>query len=162
MRKLPHGQHVAGWVCYIPVLASFFRPHLLRYKHDCKTGPPRCSECRYKRRHIHGCRYCTWWSAMSCIPANQGILHRSITALVLATERHLMQWFPWNPTQAFGSQDGRTFSQYWRNISLLKATINSAVENSFCCMAWGALGRPRFVWGSLRICLTSKYSNHTT
>ena len=39
------------------VLASFFRPH---YQHEWKTCLARCSECRYKRRHIHCCRYCTW------------------------------------------------------------------------------------------------------
>ena len=39
-----------------------------------------------------------------------------------------------------------------------EAKIHCAVENSFCCMAWGGSGRLRFVWDSLRICLTSKYS----
>ena len=41
------------------VLTSFFRPHLLRYQHEWKTCLARCSECRYRGRHIHCCRYCT-------------------------------------------------------------------------------------------------------
>ena len=52
-------------VCCARSSRFFPSPHLPHLQHEWKTCPPRCSECRYKRRYIHGCRYCKWSSDTS-------------------------------------------------------------------------------------------------
>ena len=83
------------------------------------------------------------------------ILYRSITTP--ATGPYLMQRFRLSQTPAFDSQAGPTFLPDCRNISKPRAMTRCIVAGSFCCMAWGVLERPRFVWSLLRRCLTSKH-----